>query len=77
MSDIFLSYKSENREKAQVIDEALEQKEFSVWWDPIIPPGRKFDEVIEEELNAAKCVVVLWLRKICEFKVDKNRGCRG
>src|SRR3990172_4480542 len=62
MSDIFLSYKSEDREKAQIIAEALESEGYSVWWDRIIPPGRTYDEVIEEELNAAKCVVVLWLK---------------
>jgi len=60
MSDIFLSYKSEDQAKAQIIAEALERNGYSVWWDRVIPPGRTFDEVIEEELDAAKCMVVLW-----------------
>jgi formylglycine-generating enzyme required for sulfatase activity len=77
MSDIFLSYKSENREKAQIIADALEQKGFSVWWDPIIPPGRKFDEVIEEELNAAKCVVVLWSEKSVNSKWIRTEAAEG
>ncbi len=38
----------------------LEQQGWSVWWDRAIPPGRSFDEVIEEELDSSKCVVVLW-----------------
>lgn len=63
MSDIFLSYKSEDKEKAQMIAEALESKRYSVWWDRIIPPGRRFHEIIEEELEKAKCVVVLWSEK--------------
>jgi len=63
MSDIFLSYKSEDSEKAQKIAEAIEKKGFTVWWDRIIPPGRNFDDVIEEELESASCVVVLWSRE--------------
>jgi hypothetical protein len=63
MSDIFLSYKSEDKAKAQIIAEALERNGYSVWWDRDIPPGRDFDEVIEEELDSAKCVLVLWSKK--------------
>jgi formylglycine-generating enzyme required for sulfatase activity len=63
MSDIFLSYKNEDKAKAQTIAEALEQKGYSVWWDKVIPPGRNFDEVIKEELDSAKCVIVLWSKK--------------
>jgi formylglycine-generating enzyme required for sulfatase activity len=63
MSDIFLSYKSEDQAKAQIIAEALERNGYSVWWDRVIPPGRTFDDVIEEELDAAKCMVVLWSKE--------------
>jgi formylglycine-generating enzyme required for sulfatase activity len=63
MSDIFLSYKNEDKAKAQIIAEALEQKGYSVWWDKVIPPGRTFDEIIKEELDSAKCVLVLWSKK--------------
>ncbi|MCK5186431.1 MAG: TIR domain-containing protein, partial [Deltaproteobacteria bacterium] len=68
MSDIFLSYKSEDRVKAQKIAEAIEKKGYTVWWDRIIPPGRTFYEVIEEELDKAKCVVVLWSEKSIKAK---------
>jgi len=59
MSDIFLSYKNDDRPKAKIIAEALEQYGYSVWWDRIIPPGKIFDEVITDALDAAKCVIVL------------------
>jgi hypothetical protein len=43
-----------------VISETLAARGFSVWWDRVIPPGRQFDEVIEEALEASRCVAVLW-----------------
>ncbi|MGH7806730.1 MAG: toll/interleukin-1 receptor domain-containing protein, partial [Thermodesulfobacteriota bacterium] len=60
MSDIFISYKSSDRERVRVLVEALEGRGWSVWWDREIPPGKTFDQVIEEELNAARCVIVVW-----------------
>ncbi len=60
MSDVFLSYASADRDRAQRVAEHLAHAGYDVWWDRTIPPGRVFDEVIQEALNAAKCVVVLW-----------------
>jgi formylglycine-generating enzyme required for sulfatase activity len=77
MSDIFLSYKSEDRAKAQIIAEALESNGYSVWWDRVIPPGRKFDDVIEEELAAAKCMVVLWSKESVKSDWVKTEASEG
>ena len=60
MSDIFISYARDDRERAGAIAGALEAQGWTVWWDPHIPPGKTFSEVIDEELAACKCVVALW-----------------
>ncbi len=60
MSDVFISYAREDRERAHAMAQALESRGLTVWWDRVIPAGRQFDEVIEQELDAARCAVVLW-----------------
>src|ERR1700693_3159934 len=60
MAEIFVSYASSDREHARQIAELLAARGYTVWWDRTIPPGRVFDEVIQDALNAARCVVVLW-----------------
>ena len=60
MADIFLSYKREDRDKVRPLVEALAAQGWSVWWDTRIGAGETWDRVIEAELAAAKCVVVVW-----------------
>lgn len=60
MSDIFLSYSSKDVERAKQLAEALTHQRWSVWWDRSILPGKIFDRVIEAELAATHCVIVLW-----------------
>jgi type II secretory pathway pseudopilin PulG len=58
--DIFLSYASADRQKVAPIVAALEKTGWKVWWDRAIPAGKTFDQVIEEALDGARCVVVVW-----------------
>jgi len=60
MADIFLSYAREDHGRAKVLAHALEAQGWSVWWDPVIPAGRTFHDVIDEELENARCIVVAW-----------------
>jgi TolB-like protein len=62
VADIFLSYASEDRERVALLVESFERQGWSVWWDRHIDPGQHFDSVIEEQINAARCVVVAWTR---------------
>ncbi|MDH3638127.1 MAG: TIR domain-containing protein [Gammaproteobacteria bacterium] len=60
MSDVFISYASEDRDQARRLAINLESNDWSVWWDRKIVTGQTFDQVIERELDKARCVVVLW-----------------
>jgi len=60
MADIFLSYAREDRHIAEQLAHALEHRGWTVWWDRRIGVGKSFSQVIERELDACKCVVVLW-----------------
>ena len=62
MSDVFISYAREDRDKAERLARACEQQKWVVWWDKVIPPGKKYADVIGHELETAKAVVVLWSR---------------
>lgn len=60
MADIFISYAREDRETAKTLAQALADQGWSVWWDWKIRSGRRFHEIIDRELTAARCVLVLW-----------------
>ncbi len=59
-TDVFLSYKAEDRARLIRLVEALEAEGFSVWWDTHIGGGSHWREDIQEHLDAAKCVIVAW-----------------
>ena len=59
-TDVFLSYKAEDRSRLVPLVEALEAEGFSVWWDQHIGGGTNWREEIETHLDAAKVVLVVW-----------------
>ena len=60
MSRIFLSYARDDVEAARHLADCLVQAGHSVWWDRHLHGGSRFDKDIEEALNNAEAVVVLW-----------------
>ena len=60
MADIFLSYAREDLRQAEQLASALASAGWSIWWNRTLLPGQNFDEVIQNEIDAAKCVLVLW-----------------
>lgn len=60
MADIFLSYAREDAEVAETLAEALRHRDFDVFSDRTVPPGKTWRSFIGAALDAARCVVVGW-----------------
>ena len=60
MSDIFISYANQDRARIAPLVEALEARGWSVFWDTTLLPGETWRRKITTELDAARCVIVLW-----------------
>ena len=63
MSDVFVSYKAEDRNRVRPLVEALEAEGLSVWWDAHIGGGDEWRDSIQRHLDESKCVIVVWSRR--------------
>jgi adenylate cyclase len=60
MSHVFISYARGDEATAILVADNLRAGGFEVWRDDELPAHRPYAEVIEERVNGAKAVVVLW-----------------
>ena len=60
LSDIFISYASEDKARIKPLVDALRQHGWSVWWDRTILAGQVWEREIEQALEAARCLIVVW-----------------
>ena len=60
LADIFISYSREDRDKVATLATALEAEGYSLWWDHNLSAGGRFVTEIEEQLDAARVVLVVW-----------------
>jgi hypothetical protein len=63
MTDVFISYKREEREAARRLAEALQKHGLSVWWDADLLPGEQYRAVTLEILQSCRAAVVIWSPK--------------
>jgi tetratricopeptide (TPR) repeat protein len=60
MADVFVSYARGDEALARKIARQLTDAGFSAWWDSELLPHNRFANVIEDEIRAAKAVLVIW-----------------
>ena len=63
MSDVFVSYKAEDRARVRPLVDALEVDGLSVWWDAHLGGGDEWRDSIQQHLDEAKCVIVIWSKR--------------
>jgi formylglycine-generating enzyme required for sulfatase activity len=74
MTDVFVSYKHEDRDYASAIVNMLEREGFSVWWDERITPRTEWDTAIDRAIESAACVLVLWSERSVGSKWVKTEA---
>ena len=78
MADIFLSYKREDRDRAQRIERALSAQGWDVFWDhELLPSTVPFRVALAQELERARCVLVLWSRRSVESEWVLDEATQG
>lgn len=63
MADVFISYKKEDFALTQMVEAALSAHQLTVWWDKELKGGQVFRQEIENQIEAAGAVVVIWTDK--------------
>jgi serine/threonine-protein kinase len=63
MTDVFVSYKAEDRSRVAPLVRALESDGVSVWWDAHIGAGDEWRETILRQLESARAVIVVWSKR--------------
>ena len=77
MAQVFLSYDREDSAKARAIAQALERAGHFVWWDLHIKGGAEYGKVIEQALEAADAVVVMWSTRSVDSAWVRDEAAAG
>ena len=60
MADVFISYARSTATCARALAAIIEANGNSVWYDARLPAHRWYADVIQEQLDAAKAVLIIW-----------------
>lgn len=77
MADVFISYAREDKESAKRLADAIEARGWTVWWDRRIPAGKSYEDVIQQAIDDAGCVIVLWTGKSIASEWVRNEAAEA
>jgi TolB-like protein/Flp pilus assembly protein TadD len=77
MARVFLSYDHDDTAAAAAIASALENAGHSVWWDRQIHGGAEFQSEIEQAVEDAEAVVVLWSGRSIKSAWVRDEAAEG
>jgi hypothetical protein len=77
MADIFLSYARQDELRARAVAVALESCGWSVFWDRLIPDGQDFSTHLQQQLDDARCIVVLWSKASVASRFVRDEAAEG
>ena len=77
MAEVFLSYAHQDLPRVRPLVKALEAEGYSVWWDRELQPGESFEATIDREIQAAKCILVVWSVHSIASQWVKNEALEG
>ena len=77
MADVFLSYARANLGEARKLAARLKEAGFTLWFDEDLPAHRAFCEVIEEQLESARSVFVIWSTEAVASQWVRSEANRG
>lgn len=60
MADIFISYSKQDRDVTEALADYLTTEGYVVWWDTSLVSGESFRTAIDEQLDAARAIIVIW-----------------
>ena len=77
MADIFISYARPTAKLTRAIAAALEAEGYSVWFDEALPAHRAYADVIQERLDEASAVLVIWSRDAAQSQWVRSEANRA
>jgi tetratricopeptide (TPR) repeat protein len=77
LAKVFLSYDRDDLDYARALAAALEKAGHAVWWDLHVRGGTQFSKAIEEALNEADVIVVLWSMRSIDSAWVRDEAAAG